>query len=238
MTGLGTIANAAGIIAGGAAGFFGGRLLGSRTRETLMAANALAVIFLGAGGTLKNMLRLNESGTLELTGTMMMIVSLVLGALVGEAVDIDEKIERFGAWLKKISGSDDDAGFVGAFVTASVTVCVGAMAIIGAVEDGLSGDTSILYVKTVLDAVIILTMTAALGKGCIFSAIPVAIFQGSITLFASAVAPLFTTESLANLSYVGNILIFCVGINLLFGPKIRVANLLPSLIFAMLYPLE
>ena len=134
------------------------------------------------------------------------------------------------------SGSGGDSSFVEGFVTASLTVCIGAMAVIGSITDSLQGDHAILFAKTVLDLIIVMIMTATLGRGCIFSAISVGIFQGSITLFARLIAPWMTEPALANLSYVGNILIFCVGINLLFGYRIRVANLLPSLIIAIFWP--
>jgi uncharacterized membrane protein YqgA involved in biofilm formation len=107
------------------------------------------------------------------------------------------------------------------------------MAIVGAIEDGVSGDFSILLTKSILDFIIIMVMTGSLGKGCIFSAIPVAILQGGVTLLARFIAPLLTTAALGNLSMIGSILIFCVGLNLVWGRKIRVANLLPAIIFAV-----
>ena len=144
-------------------------------------------------------------------------------------------MEKFGVWLRSKSGNDGDSKFVEGFVTASLTVCIGAMAVIGAIEDRLMNNYTILFAKAVLDLIIILVMTASLGKGCIFSAISVGIFQGLITLLAGFLQPLMTDMALNNPSYIGSILIFCVGINLMFGPKIRVANLLPSLIIASLW---
>ena len=107
------------------------------------------------------------------------------------------------------------------------------MAIVGAIQDGLTGDYSILAAKAVLDLIIIMVMTCSMGRGAVFSAIPVAVFQGSITLLAGLVKPIMTEAALANLSLVGNVLIFSVGVNLVWGKKIRVANLLPAVILAV-----
>lgn len=235
MPGLGTIVNVCGIVVGGLIGLGCGRLLTKRLQDTLMMAAAVAVIFIGIGGTLRQMLHLTPNG-LEATGTMMMIASLSGGALIGELINLEDHLASFGEWLKKKSGSSGDSSFVEGFVTASLTVCIGAMAVIGSITDSLQGDHAILFAKTVLDLIIVMIMTATLGRGCIFSAISVGIFQGSITLFARLIAPWMTEPALANLSYVGNILIFCVGINLLFDYRIRVANLLPSLLIAIFWP--
>lgn len=126
---------------------------------------------------------------------------------------------------------------VDGFVTASLTVCIGAMAVVGAIKDGLTGDYSILAAKAVLDFIIIVIMTASLGKGCIFSAIPVAVFQGAITLLAKLIEPIMTETALSYLSMTGSMLIFCVGVNLLWGKKIKVANLLPTIVFAVIWAL-
>ena len=111
------------------------------------------------------------------------------------------------------------------------------MAIVGSIQDGLLGDSSLLCAKAALDAVIILVMTASMGKGSIFSAIPVALLQGGVTLLSRVLAPVFTEAAIANLSYTGSVMIFCVGLNLVWGKKIKVANLLPTLVFAVLYAL-
>ena len=108
------------------------------------------------------------------------------------------------------------------------------MAIVGSIQDGIAGDYSILATKAILDLIIIMVMSCSLGRGAVFSAIPVALFQGSITLLAGLVRPLMTEAALSNLSLVGNVLIFCVGINLLSGKKIKVANLLPAIVFAVI----
>ena len=120
------------------------------------------------------------------------------------------------------------------FVTASLTVCIGAMAIMGSIQDGISGDWSTLGAKSILDLVIVMVMTCSMGKGCAFSAIPVLLWEGGLTLLAAVIKPILTDAALGYLSLVGSVLIFCVGVNLVWGKKIRVANLLPAVILAVI----
>lgn len=166
-------------------------------------------------------------------GSLLIIGCLAIGALIGELLNIEDAFERFGSWLKIKTGNARDKTFVDGFVTASLTVCIGAMAIVGAIQDGIQGDPSILFTKSVLDLIIITVMTCSMGKGCLFSAIPVAVLQGSVTVLARVVAPVMTAGALSNLSLIGSILIFCVGINLVWGKQIRVANLLPAILVAI-----
>ena len=234
MIGLGTLINVAGILAGGLGGLLFGKRLTQRFQDTLMSANGICVLFIGISGCLSEMYKITTSG-LETSGTMMMIVCFALGALFGELLNLESRFEQFGEWLKRKTGSEGDTGFVGGFVTASLTVCIGAMAVVGSIQDGTLGDYSTLSAKAVLDLIIIMIMTASFGKGCIFSAIPVALFQGSITLLSTLIEPIMTPQALSNLSLTGNILIFCVGINLVWGKKIKVANLLPTIVFAVIW---
>lgn len=185
-----------------------------KNKDTLLSVNAVAIMMLAVGGVMQNMLSVSE-GSLVSGGTVMMIVSLTLGGLIGEIININALVDKFGEWLKIKSHSTGDASFVSAFVSASCTVCIGAMAVIGSINDGVSGDCSVLIAKAILDAVIICVMTASQGKGCIFSAVPVAIFQGGITIIAVFVGGFMTDLALSYLSYVGNVLIFCVGLNLI-----------------------
>lgn len=233
MLGSGVVVNVVGIVVGGLVGLRAGRLVSERFQRTLMQASALVVIFLGLGGSLAKMLRVTPDGTLDFVGMNMMVASLILGALVGEAIDIEDRMTTFGEWLKRRAGSADDAQFVDAFVTTSLTVCIGAMAVIGPINDRLLGEPMILYIKSVLDFIIVLLLTTTLGRGCIFSALSVGLFEGAVFLFAGLLEPVMTPAAQANLSYVGNILIFCVGVNLLWNLGIRVANLLPALVIAI-----
>ena len=152
---------------------------------------------------------------------------------MGELIGIEKGFEYFGEWLKVKTGNSGDAGFVNAFVTTSLTVCIGAMAIVGAIQDGILGDYSTLAVKAVLDLIIVAVMTSSMGKGCVFSAIPVFLFEGAITLLARLVSPIMTDMAIAYLSLIGSILIFCVGVNLVWGKKLRVANMLPAVLLAI-----
>lgn len=202
-----------------------------------MMACAVAVIFLGLTGTVKEMLQIGADGGVTLVGTNCMLASLIGGAVIGEAIDLEDRMERFGHWLQQKTGSGGDKRFVEGFVTASLTVCIGAMAVIGSINDRLLSDPSVLFAKTVIDAVIVMIMTSALGKGCIFSAISVGIFQGIIFLLAGFLEPIMTPAALKSLSAVGNILIFCVGTNIFGLPHVRIANLLPALVIAVVWVL-
>ena len=232
MVGLGTIINSAAIIVGGVFGHLFGKILNERIQDSLQKASGICVLFIGIAGAMEGMLKLSGS-SLSAGRSMLIVASLALGALVGEILNIEHGFERFGEWLKVKTGNAKDKSFVEGFVTASLTVCIGAMAVVGSIKDGISGDYSILVTKAILDLIIITVMTCSLGKGCAFSAIPVAVFQGLITALARLIKPLMTDGALANLSLIGSILIFCVGVNLVLDKRIKVANLLPSLVFAV-----
>ena len=232
MVGLGTIINSAAIILGGVLGILFGKFLNERIQDTLQKASGICVLFIGISGAVQGMMTVSGS-SLTSGRSMFIVASIALGALIGELINIEHWFEKFGEWLKIKTGNAKDKSFVNGFVTASLTVCIGAMAVVGAIQDGIYGDHSVLVTKAILDLIIITIMTCSLGKGCIFSAIPVAVFQGSITALAKLVKPLMTDAALANLSLIGSILIFCVGLNLVWDKRIKVANLLPSLIIAV-----
>ncbi|MBR3806954.1 MAG: DUF554 domain-containing protein [Lachnospiraceae bacterium] len=229
---MGTIINVAAIILGGIVGRLFGKILSERYQDTLNKVCGVSVLFIGIAGALEGMLVIEDNNVVS-GKAMMIVVCLALGALLGELLNIEDKFEKFGEWLKKKTGNAKEKLFVEGFVTASLTVCIGAMAIVGAIEDGIFGDYSILATKAVLDFIIIIVMTGSLGKGCAFSAIPVGILQGSVTVLAKFIKPVMTDAALANLSLIGSILIFCVGLNLVWGKKIRVANLLPAIVLAV-----
>lgn len=233
MYGLGTIINTAAIVAGGAGGALFGRFLKENVQDTLTRVCGVSTLFIAITGALEQMLTI-ENGAIVSGGAMLVILCLTIGAVIGELLNLEGAFERFGEWLKRKTGNAKDKRFVDAFVTASLTVCIGAMAIVGSIEDGITGDYSILATKAVLDFIIIMVMSCSMGRGAVFSAIPVAILQGSITVLAGLVRPLMTEAALNNLSMVGNVLIFCVGINLVWGKKVRVANLLPAIVIAVI----
>ena len=236
MHGLGTIINVCCIVGGGLVGLVGRRFITQKLQDALLKACGLAVIFLGVGGAMEKMLAIATAsdGTMSLSsgGTMMILISLALGAAIGEAIDLDARFEALGVWLREKTGSNGDASFVDGFVTASLTVCIGAMAIVGAIQDGLTGDYNTLMLKGAIDAVIICAMAASMGKGAIFAALPVGVWQGLVTLACVPLQPIMTDAALANLSLVGSILIFAVGVNLVWPKTFKPANLLPAVFIA------
>ena len=232
MFALGTIVNTAAIILGGFLGLLFGGLLQQRHQDSLCKTCGVCTLFIGISGALEGMLTV-EGSSVTGGGSLLIIGYLAIGAFLGELLNIEDGFEQFGVWLKVKTGNAKDQGFVNGFVTASLTVCIGAMAIVGSIQDGIQGDPSILYTKAILDLIIITVMTCSMGKGCMFSAIPVAVLQGSVTVLAKLIEPLMTPLALSNLSLVGSILIFCVGINLVWGKQIRVANLLPAIVIAV-----
>ena len=233
MFALGTIVNTLAILGGGVCGALFGKMLGLHQQETLTRTCGVCSMFIGLSGTLEEMLHIQD-GSIVASGSLLMIICLAIGALIGEMLNLEDAFERFGAWLKVKTGNAKDKRFVDGFVTASLTVCIGAMAIVGAIQDGMEGDISVLAAKSVLDFVIICVMAASMGKGCIFSLIPVGILQGSVTALSVVLKPIMTEAALSNLSYVGSILIFCVGVNLVWGKKLRVANMLPAVVIAVI----
>lgn len=233
MPGLGTVINMVAIVVGGALGVLMGDRMPLQMRESLLRANGVAVMFIGCSGALAGMLSIQGDGLAS--GRAMLVVGCVVaGTLFGELANLDGCVTRFGEWLKDKSENAEEQRFVEGFATASMTVAVGAMAVIGAVSDALFGDLSILATKAVLDFIIVMAMACSLGRGCVFSAVSVGIVQGAVTVVALAAGPFATEPALGNLSLVGSILIFCVGVNLVWGDRIKVLNMLPSLVIALL----
>ena len=228
MMGLGTLINSAAILLGGAIGRVAGKWIDEKQQDALSKACGISVMFIAIAGAMQGMLKI-DAGSLASGRSMLVVLCLALGSIVGELIGIEDGFERFGNWLKKKSGNESDKEFVNAFVTASLTVCIGAMAIVGAIQD-----PSTLIVKAVLDFIIIAVMASSMGKGCTFSAIPVFAFEGSITLLARLVAPIMSELAITYLSLIGSVLIFCVGVNLVWGKMLRVANMLPAVLFAIL----
>lgn len=207
--------------------------LPAKVSDLLMQALGLCTIFIGISGALSVMLQIQDQ-TLVTQGTMLLIASLGIGAVIGEWIDIESKMEAFAEKIKRMFHAKDSR-FVEGFVSNSLIICVGAMAVVGALQDGLMQDPSMLITKAILDGIISMVFASALGVGVLFAAIPLGLYQGSITLLASIIAPLFSPSLIANLSFVGSVLIFGVGINLLFGKKIKIGNVLPALLVPMIY---
>ena len=236
MMGLGTLIDIFGIIVGAILGRIFGKYLLKRHQDMLLKMCGIATMLMGLAGAMENMLSVTGNKLVAGRG-LFLILCLTAGGLIGEIFEIEKNIESFGTWLKKKTGSKGDSKFVTAFVNTSLTVCIGAMAIVGAINDGLMGDYSILVAKAVLDLVLLLVMTASLGRGCVFCAIPTLIIQGSITFLSKLLSPYITGNVLGNISLVGNVMVLCVGLNLVFGKKVKVANLLPGILFAIILAL-
>ncbi len=237
MHGLGTIVNCAAVIVGSAIGILIKGGLPKRFEDTIFSAVGLAVMFIGLGGALSGLMTVSD-GALGTQYTMLMVLSLVLGAILGELLDIETRLDRLGERIKtkmpkKLAGNT----FVEGFVTASMLFCVGAMAIVGSLEDGLNGDHSILFAKSMLDGISSILFAASLGFGVAVSALPLLVYQGGITLLAQFVKPYMTEVLIGQMSCVGSILIFAIGFNMIFGKKIKVGNLLPAIIFPIIFTL-
>ena len=232
MRGLGTLINTIAVIAGGLMGMCLKNGMKQKTQEILMQACGVATIFIGASGTLAKMFTVSD-GVFETQGSMLLIFSLVLGSLLGEWLNIEEKMDALGERIKAAVKAQNDNLFVEGFVNISLIICVGAMAIVGSIQDGISGDYSMLATKAVLDFVIVLVFASTYGLGTVFSAVPIFLYQGSITLIAALAGSFIPEAIISDLSFVGSALIFCVGVNVGFGKKFRVGNMLPALIMVV-----
>ena len=234
MIGLGTIINTVAVVAGGLLGLLLKNGIAKRFEKILMQTLGLATIFIGAGGVLKYMLVL-ENGSFTTQGTMLLIFSLVIGCLLGQLLDIEDKMEKLGIKLKAAARIKNDNLFVEGFVTTSLIICVGAMAIVGAMEDGLSGDYSMLTAKAMLDFALVAILASTYGVGAMFSALPIFVYQGIITLIAAVFGAVISDTLIAQLSFVGSALIFCVGVNLVREKTFQVANMLPALLIPVIW---
>ena len=230
IKGLGTLINALAIIAAGILGVTFKKYIKESYQDTMIKAAGLAVMIMGAAGSLSKILVIGDDGSLGTAGTVNIVISLALGGLIGEVIDIDGLFNRLGAWLRHKSGSDGDNKFIDGFVTASLTVGIGARGIMGSRNDGICGDYSILAAKAVIDFVIILVMASSMGRGCAFSSLTVLATQGLITALAAAFGGMLTDAMLSNIAMTGGILIFCIGVNLIWENTVKVANLLPALL--------
>lgn len=236
MIGLGTIVNTAAVVLGGVLGLLLKNGIAKKFETILMQALGLATVFIGAGGVLKYMLVV-EDGNIATRGTMLLIFSLVIGCILGQLLDIESQMEKLGIRLKTAVRIKNDNRFVEGFVNTSLIICVGAMAIVGAMEDGLSGDSSTLIAKAVLDFALVVILASTYGVGAMFSAIPIFVYQGAITVIAAMFGAVISDVLIGELSFVGSALIFCVGVNLVREKTFRVANMLPALLIPIVVEL-
>lgn len=221
MPGLGTLVNSAAIVVGAVAGTLLRRGIPAAWKETILAAMGLCVTVIGMK---------MAQGSAHL---VLVVVSLALGALVGEALDLDGRLTRFGQWLqRRLLGNRSAAtgsSLGEAFVSASLLFCIGAMAIVGAIEDGLAGNHEILFAKASLDGVISVILASTLGIGVALSAVSVLVYQGAITLLSFWMQQFLTEAVIGEISATGGVMILAIGLNLLGVTKIRLANLIPGL---------
>lgn len=228
MSGIGTIINTAAVIIGSSIGITFKKGIDDKIQSILMQSCGVAVIFIGIVGTMKGMIII-EDGLIQTQGAMLLIFSLVLGGIIGQLIDIEARLEEFGEGLKRKVSSQGDTLFVDGFVNTSLIICVGAMAIVGSIQDGLSGDYTMLAAKSVLDFVIVIVFASTYGRGVLFSAIPIFFYQGGITLLTVFIGPVLGEVLIGQLSFIGSALIFCVGVNIAFGKRFNVGNMLPAL---------
>ena len=235
MTGLGTIVNVAAIVAGGAAGLILKRFLSARITDTITHAIGFAVIMVGIGGTLSSSFIVAD-GYISTQFTLLMIISLAVGSLVGELINIEAKLDRFARLCEsKFAPKGSSSTFAQGFITASLIFCVGAMAIVGALEDGINQNTDILFAKSALDFVIAMVLASVLGVGVLFSAAAILIYQGAITILAAFIAPYMSNELITQMSIVGSVLIIGIGFNLLKITNVRLGNMLPAIFIPVVY---
>ncbi len=224
---IGTIVNAAAVAAGGCLGLLLKKGAAKIPSEPIHQAMGLAVIVLGLNGVISSMFTVGADGVPASSGELLLVVSLVLGAMAGEALRIDDRLNGLSGLVEQRLHL---SGFAQSFVSGTLIYCVGAMAIIGALNDGLRGDASVLYIKSLLDGVSSVVLAATLGPGVIFAAVPVLVYQGAISLLAGALEPFLTGALLDQVCAVGYCLVLCIGVNFLGAAKIKTANLLPALL--------
>ena len=220
---VGAAVNAVAIVLGGGVGLLLKGRLSDKLTQGMIRAIALCVCIIG--------IRSAVSGDI-----MLLVVSMAAGTLVGELLRIDDGLQKFGQWAqKKFSPGDKSSSFAEGFVTTTLLFCVGAMAVVGSIDSGLRGDHGVIFTKSIIDGVSAMIFASTLGMGVLFSAIAVLIYQGLIEFFAGHLQNVLTEGLVTQISAVGGVMIFAIGLNMAVGTKIKVANLLPGFFFAVGY---
>jgi len=229
----GTIINVVGIVVGALIGVALKKRISNRMTAPILKIMGVVIAIISLNGIIGAMFRVDSyTGTLTSSGGFLLLVSMVIGCLIGELARIDDRINAFGQSVEARFGAE---GFAKGFVSASLLFPIGAMAIIGPLYDGLMGDISVLLIKSGLDFTISIILASTLGIGVLFSFIPVLIVQGSITLLAGAIYPFVSPTLLDLFCMTGYVLVLCIGINFIIDAKIKVANLLPALLVTIGY---
>ncbi len=220
---LGTIVNTIAILLGGMLGLIFRKGISDRFKNTVMKGLGLSVFMIGLAGALRS------------ENILLLIFSMVIGSLIGEAMNIEDKLDRFGKWIEIRSGQGEGQVAKG-FVVASLMYCVGAMAIVGALESGLTGNHETLYAKSLLDGVTSVIFASTLGIGVLFSAGTVLVYQGAITIAAGALATVLVDSVIIEMSAIGGLLIMGIAMNILEFKRVPVGNMLPAVFIPLFYP--
>lgn len=231
----GTWINAVAIIAGAGIGLLLRKGIPQRISDSIIQVEGIAIMVIGLNGIIGAMFLVDPaSGKLVENGGLLLFISLAAGCLLGELLKLEDRLEAFGLWIEcKMKARN----FAKGFVTASLLYCIGAMGIIGSLNDGLQGDSSVLIVKSALDFTTGIVLASALGSGVAFSSIPVFLLQGTLSMSARWISPYISDELLRTVCMVGYAIVLVIGINFACNTKIRTANLLPALLFPILYTL-
>ncbi len=220
---LGTIVNVAAILIGGCLGLLLKRGIPERLSDTLMKGLGLCTLYIGV------------SGSLEGSNTLVLIISMVVGTLLGEGMDLDAKLNCFAVWMeKKFQGKNGKVSVAEGFITSSLLFCVGAMAIVGSLQSGLTGNHETLYTKSMLDFTSSIIFASSLGVGVLFSAAFVLVYQGAITLLAQWISPFLTDAVVAEMNCVGYVIIIGLALNMLGVTKLKIMNFVPAIFLPIL----
>lgn len=233
---MGTLINVALVIAGGTIGLIFKKAISKEIEYSIHKATGVAVLVIGICGILSTMLSADSSGKISSGGELILVVSLCLGTFIGEVLKLDDRLNK---GCKKIEDKLKMSGFAKGFITTTMIYCVGAMAIVGSINDGLLGDSSTLITKGIIDGITSIVMAASLGYGVLFSSIPILIYQGGMTLLAGSLESVLAGDLLNNICMVGYALVMCIGINFLYNSdkQIKTVNMLPSLLVPVGYEL-
>lgn len=227
----GTLVNCAAVIVGGAIGVIFKKGIKDSYTESINRSLGIAILIIGLNGVISNMFSVAD-GKISSSGELLLVAFLVLGTLIGEVLKLES---RFGKFCEKIEKKFRAGGFASGFINGTILFCVGAMAIIGSINDGLTGDSSVLFVKSALDFISAIIFGATLGYGVIFTFIPLLVYQGGITLLAGTLSGILQGELLSQVCMVGYAIIIAIGVNFIFGKKFNTLNMLPGILLPVAY---
>lgn len=231
---IGTLANAGAVMAGGVLGLLIKKGIKESLSDACMKAVGVVTMLIGLSGALAAMLVVGEDGHLSAQGALLLLISLVIGTILGELLRLHDRVESLSAVIgQRLQLGDFSKGFI----SASVLFCAGAMTIVGAINDGLYGEPDVLFLKSAIDGISALFLAAALGAGVLFSAAFVLVYQGALTLCAGLLAPVMTPSMMNALNMVGYAIVLCIGLNLAGATKIKVTNMVFALPIAALLSL-